>query len=214
MAIMFRTPDILGDITRMTHFDETVFRLEEAVEVQTAEAVLVRELDKMVADGIPLSQTQLAKRAGATGSTLKRYDYIFKDVIDMLSLFFPVSKRAPKETNPELKAIAEELQKNNITGFESLERETSMKMRSFIDGIYGEYALLVSGLYEKGLVNETFYKKSMEPSEAQFSFTGQRFIHPDFVNLDINQMGEFVYGKYQKVQELQKEYDRLKAELR
>ncbi len=211
MSIMFRTPELLSDITKQSHYDEVDNYHDESIEVQKTEVKLLKTLNRMVEEGVPLSQTQLMRRTGTTSGTVGYYDYIFKDVIDMLCLFYPAS---PTKTsrNPRFQEAKALMDKHDIHDFETLEKKV-------IEAIFGpiingndELALLADDLCEKGVVNEIFRKKAFEPLDAMFSFLGQRFIHPDFESLDINEMGKKVYEKYLKVQELKAEYDRLKAE--
>lgn len=211
MAVMFRTPDILGDITRTTHYDGDEYR-EESLEVPTNEVKLIKELGRMVSEGIPLSQTQLIRRTGLTGGTLEYYDYIFKDTMEMLGLFYPVEETSKVKESSKYKEAKALLEKNDIHDFYTLQNKVSKKIMDIILGSDDSFAFFVDGLYKNGMVSETFHKKALEPSEAVFSFLGQRYIHPDFVSLDINEMGNFVFEKYKRVQELKAEYNRLKAE--
>lgn len=213
MAVMFRTPDILDDITRTTHYNEDNEYQEEALDVPTNEVKLIKELDRMVSEGIPLSQTQLMRRTGLTGGTLRHYEYIFNDMIEMLGLFYPVEETSKVKEGPKYKEAKSLLDKNDIHDFGTLESKVAKKITNLICGVDDNFAVLIDDLYNSGMVNKSFHEKVLDPAQAMFSFMGQRYIHPDFVSLDINEMGKFVFEKYKRVQELKAEYDRLKAEI-
>lgn len=235
MGIMFRTPDILSDITKQSHYDELDNYHDESIEVQKTEVKLLRTLYRMIEEKVPLSQTQLMKRANpkkdkddksvslsqeqlmnrvkATNGTVKYYDYIFKDMVDMLCLFNPAPKR--KSVSPNYQEAKKLLDKNDIHDFDTLQSKAFQEIiaLALTAGMGNDkYAALVDDLHNSGIVNKTFNEKAVMPTEAAFSFLGQRYIHPDFVSLDINEMKRLVFEKYKKVQELKAEYDRLKAE--
>lgn len=211
MAIMFRTPDILSDITKQSHYDEQGNYSKEIREVLTTEVKLLKILNRMVKEGVPLSQTKLKNRAGVTPGTVNHYDYIFKDVIDMYCLFYPAAPKR-KTQNPKFQEAEMLMNKYNIHDFDALEKGAIKNMILNIALKNDKLAILADDLYDKGIVNETFNEKAPMPSEAIFSFMAQRYIHPDFESLDINGMRKKVYEKYQKVQELKAEYNRLKAD--
>lgn len=213
MGIMFRTPDILSDITKQSHYDEVDNYHDERIEVQKTEVKLLRELYRMVDEGVPLSQTQLMNRANVTSGTVKYYDYIFKDMVDMFCLFYPASKT--KRKNSKFQKAKELLDKHDIRDFDTLSNKAIKEIIDLAltaDINNDKYALLVDGLYKSGIVDETFNDKAYMPTEAAFSFLGQRYIHPDFEGLDINGMEKLVFEKYKRVQELKAECDRMKAE--
>lgn len=216
MAVMFKTPDILDDITRTTHYNEDNEYQEETLDVPTNEVKLIKELDRMVSGGIPLSQTQLMRRTGLTGGTLRHYDYIFNDMIEMLGLFYPVEGTSKVKESPKYQEAKELLDKHEIHDFDTLQNKVLEEIIAIAltAGMGNDkYAAFVDDLYNSGIVNKTFNDKAYTPTEAVCSFLGQRYIHPDFVSLDINEMGKRVYEKYLTVQELKVEYDRLKAEV-
>lgn len=216
MAVMFKTPDILDDITRTTHYNEDNEYQEETLDVPTNEVKLIKELDRMVSEGIPLSQTQLMRRTGLTGGTLRYYDYIFNDMIEMLGLFYPVEGTSKVKESPKYQEAKELLDKHEIHDFDTLQNKVLEEIIAIAltAGMGNDkYAAFVDDLYNSGIVNKTFNDKAYTPTEAVCSFLGQRYIHPDFVSLDINEMGKRVYEKYLTVQELKAEYDRLKVEV-
>lgn len=212
MAVMFRTPDILDDITRMTHYNKEDVYQEETLEVQTNEVKLIKELAKMVDNNIPLSQTQLMRRTGVGEGMLTHYDYIFNDLIEMLGLFYPVEETSKVKDSPKYKEAKALLDKDDIHDFKTLESKVLNGINDLILGPDDNFAVLIDDLYGSGIVNKTFHEKALEPAQAMFSFLGQRYIHPDFSSLDINGMEKLVFEKYKRVQELKAEYNRLKAE--
>ncbi len=212
MTVMFRTPEILDDITRKTHYNEDDVYQEETLEVQTNEVKLIKELDRMVANNIPLSQTQLMKRTGVGKGMLTHYDYIFNDLIEMLGLFYPVEETSKVKESPKYKEAKILLDKGDIHNFDALEAKVLKGIKDLILGADDKFAVLIDDLYDSGMVNENFHEKALEPAQAMFSFLGQRYIHRDFVSLDINGMEKLVFEKYKRVQELKAEYNRLKAE--
>lgn len=212
MAVMYNTPNILDKITRHTHYDGDEY-LDDAKEEQTVQVKIIKMLHEM-AGNVPLSKTKLLKQAGVLkGATYKRYEHILNDTVEMLRLFYPNEGDDRIKESPRYREAKEMLDKDNIHDFAALESRTLEKIYGLAFGSQDYFASYVYDLYHQNkMVSEAFYKKAMVPTEAICSFMGQRYIHPDFAGLDINEMCSFVYEKYLRVQELKAEYDRLIAD--
>lgn len=213
MAIIFRTPDILANITKQSHYDEQDNYSEKTIEVQKTEVKLLKTLRRMAKSNgeIPISQTQLAKSTDATNGTIKHYDYIFKDVIDMFSLFFHAAPTRVTK-NPKFQEAKALMDKYDIHDFDTLLAKANHFMIWDSMPVQDSFADKVLDLAEKGVVSKEFSDKTIEFLISFMAHVGERGIHKDFTELDINGMDKKVHEKYQKVQELKAEYDRLKAE--
>lgn len=201
MARLYRTPDVLHDLTRFSKQHDEEGNLlsddrDESIEVRNVEYKLLKTLDKMIAENVTLTQTQLMKRANTYGETRRRYDYIFKDLIEMLNKY--ALGKVPKDEDEQ-----------SIPNFDTLAEETRNKTKRFIMGTFDELTFIFDVPEYNHLA-----EKVAAASDAYIAFEAGDFrIHPDFVGLSINEIFDKISDKYETIQKLQKEYEMLKLEV-
>lgn len=199
MARLFRTPNILLEEKRPTHYPDGVNYVDTSKMVDTVEIRLLKALTREIIDGKKPSQTRLMMDAGTTGDSAKRYEYIFRDTVDMINMF----QLGFTEKPADLK---------NIPNFDTLEAETMTKTYNFLNGIIEEFGVLIFDLHDENKISESLFQKVSRVFDAVFSNSEQNKIHKDFAELTINEMFTLVSDKYRHVQELLKEYNELKSQ--
>lgn len=204
MAKMYRTPPVLANMSRGSRRIDSSGGLLEADKEQATEApnVLSRvlkkldilvdeELKKPVDERKPITQNMLGEEAATKGSSYERYDYVFKDTLEMLNKYFLCTVQKD----------------SSVPDFETLKRSMD-KIRS--DFVLGDFDKLAKFTIER---YGDFEVKLYDASDAYTAhFADGLRIHPCFGGYGINDIADMIYEEYQKVQELQEEYDRLKAE--
>lgn len=201
MARLYRTPDVLHDLTRFSKLHDENGNLlpevnKESTEVRNVEYKLLKTLDKMIAENADLTQTQLMKRANTYGETRRRYDYIFKDLIEMLNKY--ALGKIPKDEDEKY-----------IPNFDTLAVETRQKTKRFIMGTFDELTFIFDAPKYSALAD-----KVAAASDAYIAFEAGDFrIHPDFAGLSINEIFDKISDKYETIQKLRKEYEMLKLQV-
>lgn len=208
MAKLYKTPNILDTLSRNSRRRSSSGELldtdkETATEAPNALSRILKTLDRLVEEEMKktdaserkaITQSWLGREAQASGTTYSRYEYLFKDTIEMLNKYYLCVLDRDKTKDG-----------STIPDFETLDSGMLQKVFDLISGPFDEFACLQIERYEKleSKVNVT--------ADAWTASGGNGLrIHPAFAGYGLNELTDLLQKKYDNVQKLQAEYDSLK----
>ena len=206
MARLYKTPNILKKQGRKSYYvdnssNDIDIKSNHAGTIDSVETRLLKVLDTMIEEKQDWTLPQVMRRAKTSGTSRYRYEAVYKDTIEMIKKY-------------QLGIMPKEEDEKDIPNFDTLEQAVLQRTKQTMTG--GAQDNFDSLIYDlKGLISEELFQKASYVSDAYIGFcvNGIR-IHPAFANTkDIKERFELICEKYQYVQELKEEYNRLKKEL-
>ena len=200
MAKYIKTPPIDVKPTRKVFDKETeVTSIEESLESK-----LLKELDIMLKNNVPVTKTRLANATGIKGGSYKTYSAIFDDTIDMFRMFV----LGTKEKTGELASVP---------NFDKLEEEAASLIQQHASRIdyLGNLYIEMEKLNPEIDINDKL-DKLYDILDAYWGFKyTTSYIHPDFVGANgLDEIDQIIERAYQQNQKLWKRYEQLKMEIK
>ena len=198
MAKIYRTPDLLKRIRmvtktledRKTHVPNVEYML-----LQTINQMVEAEESKPVSERKALTQTSVINKTGVSNSATKTHKQIFTDLLPLINKY-------------QLEVVPKDADEKNIPSFDTLESDTINKTFRFMDKAHDVYW---SKVYDS--LDEELKAKVDNTCDSLFAYADGRWGHNDFAGKNVNEIFDMICEKYNHVQELKAEYEKLKKEL-